>query len=64
MLIEAQHRFEGLIFTEDAYPDLGTQIRWVFESWEGVCLKNKTYFDLLKAMMNLVRRHAHSPTSC
>ena len=60
MLTEAQHRFECLVFVEDAYPDLNTQIWWAFECWEAVCSKSKTYFELSKEMMSLVCRHISS----
>ena len=39
MLVEAQHKYECLVFTEGAYPDLHTQIRWSFECWEAICSK-------------------------
>jgi hypothetical protein len=60
MLTDAQHRFECLLFVENAYPDISIQIRWSFESWEEVCSKYKNFFELSKEMMNLVRiSHGH-----
>ena len=54
MLTDAQHRFECLLFVEDAYPAIDTQIRWSIECWESVCVESQRYFDLSKEMMNLV----------
>lgn len=62
MLAEAQHKFKCLIFTEDTYLDIHTQIRWAFECWEAICSKNKTFFELSKEMMNLVCLCMPSPT--
>jgi len=54
MLTEAQHRFECLLFVEDAYPSIDMQIRWSIECWEMVCSESRRYFELSKEMMNLV----------
>lgn len=54
MLTGAQHRFETLLFTENAYPDLDTQIRWSIECWETVCAESQRYFELSKEMRNSV----------
>jgi hypothetical protein len=55
MLTEAQHKFELLLFVEDAYPKIDVQIRWSTECWRAVCLESERYFHLSKDMMNLVR---------
>jgi hypothetical protein len=55
MLTEAQHKFEYLILTENAYPNVNTQVRWSIECWEQVCKNSGNYFNLGKDMMNLVR---------
>ena len=57
MLTEAQHKFECLLFVEDAYPGIDTQIRWSFTCWEAICVDTKRYYELSKEMMNLVRDH-------
>ncbi|KAJ7053547.1 hypothetical protein C8F01DRAFT_1329846 [Mycena amicta] len=33
---KAQHKYEARIWTVDAYPDVGTEERWVVEVWEEV----------------------------
>ena len=55
MLNEAQHKFECLLFIEDAYPNIDTQIKWSIECWEEVCSDNRQYFELSKEMLSLVR---------
>jgi len=60
MLTKAQHSFECLLFVEDAYPAIGTQIRWSMECWESVCTESQCYFELSKEMMNLVRTASRS----
>lgn len=55
MLAEAEHRFECLLFTENAYPDIDKQIQWSMECWEAVCIKFKRYYDLSREMMNLIK---------
>jgi|SRR5882757_5067045 len=55
MLSQAQHKFECLLFTEDAYPNIDVQIRWSLECWEAVCSGTRTYFELSKEMLSLVR---------
>ena len=54
MLTEAQHKFECLLFVEDAYPGIDTQIRWSLTCWEETCVDAKRYFELSREMMNLV----------
>ena len=54
MLTEAQHGFECLLFVEDAYPGIDTQIRWLIECWETVCMGSQRYFELSREMMSLV----------
>ena len=54
MLHEAQHRFECLIFVDNAYPTIDTQIGWSTECWEAACVDSRTFFDLSKAMRTLV----------
>jgi hypothetical protein len=60
MLTEAQHRFECLLFVEDAYPAIDRQIRWSISCWETVCLDMGRYFELSKEMMTLVRDRRHT----
>jgi hypothetical protein len=60
MLNEAQHKFERLLFVENAYPNLDTQIRWSIQCWEEVCVASQRYFELTKEMRSLVR-HANHP---
>lgn len=55
MLTDAQHRFESLLFVEDAYPGIDKQIRWSIECWDAVCSESQNYFELSKEMMSLVR---------
>ena len=55
MLTEAQHKFECLLFVENAYPSIDTQIRWSIQCWEAVCATSQRYFELSKEMRNLVR---------
>lgn len=55
MLTEAQHGFECLLFVEDAYPGIDTQIWWSIECWEMVYVGSQHYFKLSKEMMSLVR---------
>lgn len=55
MLTDAQHAFECLLFTKDAYPDLSIQVRWSLGCWEAVCKSTKTFYELSKDMLNLVR---------
>ena len=55
MLTEAQHKFECLLFIEDAYPSIDTQIRWSIECWEMICVGTGCYFELSKEMISLVR---------
>ena len=54
MLTEAQHKFECLLFVEDAYPGIDTQIRWSIECWEAICKGAGCFFELSKEMMSLV----------
>lgn len=60
MLTEAQHKFECLLFIEDAYPSIDTQVRWSSECWEMVCVESERYFELSKEMRNLVHNMLHS----
>ena len=55
MLTEAEHKFECLLFIENAYPDVGTQVNWSIKIWEEICIKSGNYYNLVKDMMNLVR---------
>jgi len=55
MLTEAQHKFECLLFVEDAYPGIDTQVKWSIQCWETICLSTECYYSLSKEMMNLVR---------
>ena len=59
MLTEAQHKFECLLFIKDAYPSIDTQVRWLSECWEMVCVESKHYFKLSKEMRNLVCNTLH-----
>jgi len=54
MLTKAQHRFECLLFVEDAYPTIDVQIQWSIKCWETVCSGSQRYFELSKEMMSLV----------
>jgi len=54
MLGEAGQRFECLLFIDNTYPTLETQMKWSMECWEAVCLESQNYFDLSKTMMRLV----------
>lgn len=55
MLTEAQHKFECLVFIENAYPNIDMQIKWSIACWEQVCIDSKNYFNLGRDIMNLVR---------
>lgn len=57
MLADAQHAFECLLFTKDAYPDLNTQVQWSYGCWEAVCKSSNTYYELSRDMLNLVCDH-------
>ena len=61
MLTEAQHKFECLVCTENAYPDISTQFNWAYKCWEAVCLRTGAYYDLSKEMLCLVCRFVPSP---
>ena len=54
MLNEAQHKFECLLFVNNAYPGLDKQIKWSIECWEAICAESQNYFELSKEMRNLV----------
>ena len=60
MLNEAQHKFECLLFVENAYPNLDTQIKWSIGCWENVCAESDRYFELSKEMRGLVRNASRS----
>ena len=54
MLNEAEHQFECLLFVENAYPNLDTQIMWSSKCWENTCIDSRKFFELSKEMRNLV----------
>ena len=60
MLTEAQHKFECLLFINNAYPNIDTQFRWSTKCWEMACVESERYFKLSKEMRNLVCNMLHS----
>jgi hypothetical protein len=55
MLTEVQHQFGCLLFVDNAYPNIDTQVNWSIKLWEKACIGSGNYYDLGKDMMNLVR---------